>query len=133
MDTKSLAPQQRRRKSGMTLLEIMLVVAVLGLLAVLIVPRISGLGAAAQTNTRASQMKRINDLLEGFQMNGGTFGAAYAAGSATTNGTLRNDSLANMLTDLAAGAWAGGLQFQIPSATVTWNGATPTISGNRLQ
>ncbi len=128
---------KRSARSGLTLLEVLLVIAILGYIASLVVPRYLNAGTNAQTQTRATQVANINSVLDSFQSLGGTFGAAYAAGNATTNGTLRNDTVAHLLTDLAAGVYAGGQQFSIPSATVVWNGTTPTdayyAANQRLQ
>ncbi len=121
----------------MTLLETLIIVAVLGYVATLVVPRYLNSASNAQTQSRATQVANINSVLDSFQTNGGLFGLTYAAGNATTNGTIRNDTVSHLLTDLAAGVWAGGIQFSIPSATINWRGTTPTdtyyAANNRLQ
>ena len=125
-----------KRRFGYTFFEAMLLVTALGLLATLTAGRYVNFGSTTATNARATQVANINSILEAFQMNGGTFGT-YNAGNATTNGVLPSDTVTNLLNDLATGVWAGGLEYQIPSATVNWDGTTPTDANyaatNRLQ
>lgn len=122
---------------GFTLIEGMLMFTALGVAASLTFTRYLSFGSSAMASARATQVNNINSVLESFSQDGGSFGATFAAGSSTTNGTLRNDTVAHLLTDLNTGVWAGGIEYQIPSATVTWNGTTPTdanySSTNRLQ
>lgn len=119
---------------GFTLIEGMLMFTALGVAASLTFTRYLSFGSSAQVSARATQVNNINSLLEGFVQNGGTISstATASAGDATTNGVIKDDSLTDVLTSLANGVYAGGIQYQIPSATINWNGATPTIAADRL-
>ena len=57
-----------RRRSGFTLIEIMVVVVILGLLAALVVPRIGPQVAEAQRTTAATQIRSLEDALEMYRM-----------------------------------------------------------------
>lgn len=119
---------------GFTLIEGMLMFTALGIAASLTFTRYMSFGSSAMVSARATQVNNINSLLEGFVQNGGTLNATATAapGNSTTNGAIKDDNLTDVLTSLATGVYAGGIQYQIPSATINWNGATPTIVGDRL-
>lgn len=62
-----------RRRSGFTLIEIMVVVVILGLLAALVVPRIGPQVAEAQRTATRTQIKSIEDALEMYRMHNGFY------------------------------------------------------------
>ncbi|MBQ3396045.1 MAG: type II secretion system major pseudopilin GspG [Synergistaceae bacterium] len=62
-----------RRRSGFTLIEIMVVVVILGLLAALVVPRIGPQVAEAQRTTAATQIRSLEDALEMYRMHNGFY------------------------------------------------------------
>ena len=61
------------RRSGFTLIEIMVVVVILGLLAALVVPRIGPQVAEAQRTTAATQIRSLEDSLEMYRMHNGFY------------------------------------------------------------
>ena len=61
------------RRSGFTLIEIMVVVVILGLLAALVVPRIGPQVAEAQRTTAQTQIRSIEDALEMYRMHNGFY------------------------------------------------------------
>ena len=62
-----------RRRSGFTLIEIMVVVVILGLLAALVVPRIGPQVAEAQRMTAQTQIRSIEDALEMYRLHNGFY------------------------------------------------------------
>ncbi|MBR1671622.1 MAG: type II secretion system major pseudopilin GspG [Fretibacterium sp.] len=62
-----------RRRSGFTLIEIMVVVVILGLLAALVVPRIGPQVAEAQRTTAQTQIRSIEDALEMYRLHNGFY------------------------------------------------------------
>ena len=62
-----------RRRSGFTLIEIMVVVVILGLLAALVVPRIGPQVAEAQRTAAQTQIRSIEDALEMYRLHNGFY------------------------------------------------------------
>ena len=62
-----------RRRSGFTLIEIMVVVVILGLLAALVVPRIGPQVAEAQRTTAQTQIRSLEDALEMYRLHNGFY------------------------------------------------------------
>ena len=62
-----------RRRSGFTLIEIMVVVVILGLLAALVVPRIGPQVAEAQRTTAQTQIRSLEDALEMYRLHNGVY------------------------------------------------------------
>ena len=63
----------KRRRSGFTLIEIMVVVVILGLLAALVVPNIGSRVSEAQRTAAATQIRSIEDALEMYRMHNGFY------------------------------------------------------------
>ena len=61
------------RRSGFTLIEVMVVVVIVGMLAALIVPRIGPQVSEAQRTTAATQIRSIEDALEMYRMHNGFY------------------------------------------------------------
>ena len=62
-----------RRRSGFTLIEIMVVVVILGLLAALVVPNIGSRVSEAQRTAASTQIRSIEDALEMYRMHNGFY------------------------------------------------------------
>ena len=62
-----------KRRSGFTLIEIMVVVVILGLLAALVVPRIGPQVAEAQRTTAQTQIRSLEDALEMYRLHNGFY------------------------------------------------------------
>ena len=62
-----------RRRSGFTLIEIMVVVVILGLLAALVVPRIGPQVDEAKRTTAQTQIKSLEDALEMYRLHNGFY------------------------------------------------------------
>jgi general secretion pathway protein G len=64
-----------RNKRGFTLIELMVVITILGILAVLILPRITGQTDVARETAAKVQMKNIEQALNQFEMDNGFYPA----------------------------------------------------------
>ena len=62
-----------RKRSGFTLVEIMVVVVIIGMLAALVGPRLMGQSDEARITTTRTQIKNIEQALELFHLNNGFF------------------------------------------------------------
>ena len=63
----------KRAMSGFTLLEIMVVVAIIGLLAAVIVPNVIGQGEAAKVDLTKANMGKIVQQLDLYKFNNGSY------------------------------------------------------------
>ncbi len=64
---------KQRAMSGFTLLEIMVVVAIIGLLAAVIVPNVIGQGESAKVDLTKANMGKIVQQLDLYKFNNGTY------------------------------------------------------------
>lgn len=62
-----------KKERGFTLIELLVVIIILGLLAALIVPRITGRVDEAKIETTKVQMKAIKDALEQYKLDNGNY------------------------------------------------------------
>ncbi len=76
---------RRRRSFGFSLLELLAVVTILGIIAVVVIPRISISAGTAKANAHAQNVAELNSAIERYYFNTGTFPAANMAELATSN------------------------------------------------
>lgn len=62
-----------RNKDGFTLVEVLIVITILGLIAALVIPRITGRLDEAKIETTKIQMKAIKDALEQYKLDNGIY------------------------------------------------------------
>ncbi|HHJ63526.1 MAG TPA: type II secretion system protein GspG [Aquifex aeolicus] len=65
--------EKYRRKEGFTLIEVLVVLIILGLIAAIIVPRITGRVDEAKIETTKIQMKAVKDALEQYKLDNGMY------------------------------------------------------------
>ena len=73
---KRLMNKRLNRRRGFSLLELLAVVTILGIIAVVVVPRISVSSNTAKTNANSQNMAEINSTVERWFFNKGTYPAA---------------------------------------------------------
>ena len=66
----------RRKRNGFSLLELLAVVTILGVIALIVVPRITTSSATAKTNANLQNKAEINSAVERWYFNNGTWPAA---------------------------------------------------------
>ncbi|MFT5524262.1 MAG: prepilin-type N-terminal cleavage/methylation domain-containing protein [Pirellulaceae bacterium] len=66
----------RRKRSGFSLLELLAVVTILGIIAVVVIPRISVSAGVAKTNAHKQNIAEINSAVERWYFEKGTWPAA---------------------------------------------------------
>jgi general secretion pathway protein G len=66
-------PPRRRREAGFTLLEILVVVAILGLLIGLVAPRVLGLLGGAKISVTHQAIQRLGTVLDLYKLDVGTY------------------------------------------------------------
>jgi general secretion pathway protein G len=65
--------QKSRKRGGFSLLELLAVVTILGIIAVVVIPRISVSAGAAKANANSQNMSEINSAIERFYFNNGSY------------------------------------------------------------
>ena len=67
---------RKRRSLGFSLLELLAVVTILGIIAVVVIPRIAVSSNTAKSNAQAQSVSEINGALERYYFDNGTFPAS---------------------------------------------------------
>lgn len=71
--SKIIKKEQKRARSGFTLLELLVVILILGLLAAFVIPNIIGAGDKAKRDLVCSQMGSTSSALDMFKMDNGMY------------------------------------------------------------
>jgi len=71
--TKEVLLVREKRRSGFTLVEILVVVVILGLLATLVIPRVVGRGEEAKRTAALVQIRSIEQALELYKLDNGFY------------------------------------------------------------
>ncbi len=69
----SIAKQKRRRQSGFTLVEMLLVLVILAALAAVVVPKFAGRSKQAKVTAASSQIKNLEIALDSFEVDNGYY------------------------------------------------------------
>lgn len=95
---KLINQQKQKSKKGFTLVELIVVIAILGILAALVVPSVSGYVGKAQENTNQANAQMLYSAAQLYATDMDTAGTPVAAGAASitvailkTNGYIQKD------------------------------------------
>lgn len=71
---------QRRKQSGFTLIEVMVVIVILGVLAVLVVPNVMGRGEKAKVDTTHITLKGVAGALDQYKLDNNHYPSSQEGG-----------------------------------------------------
>lgn len=74
------AKMQRRKQSGFTLIEVMVVIVILGVLAVLVVPNVMGRGEKAKVDTTHITLKGVAGALDQYKLDNNHYPSSQEGG-----------------------------------------------------
>lgn len=116
----TLKPSLQRSQSGFTLLELLVVIALLGLLIALVGPRVMTLFGASKQKIARQSIAQLCDVLEFYKLDIGTYPSsdqgmqALITAPAGTEDKWRGPYLKSSTTP--ADPWGQPFQYRIPSA-----------------
>jgi prepilin-type N-terminal cleavage/methylation domain-containing protein len=119
-----------KTKKGFTLIELMIVIAIISVLAVTLVPQLTGAQARSRDAGRVSSLKNITAVLETYYSDEGMFPLApnHATDENTAAGTACFSSSAGVVAPAIAELLKGGTSPVDPQATNTSGACTTNAS-----
>jgi general secretion pathway protein G len=91
-----------KREEGFTLIELMIVIAVLGILAGIAIPRFSGVQEKAEDTNITSMAGTLRNAMEMYYASNGNYPASGDLDSTDYDGLINTDSMLNEYVDLPA-------------------------------
>jgi len=116
-ENKNMKTNKTSRKAGFTLVEIMIVVAIIGLLAAIAIPNFIKARATSQQNACINNLRQIDGAINEWALEAGKSNGASVGGVATISAYIKLNS-----NNLVPGCPAGG------TYTTTTVGANPQVS-----
>ncbi len=116
MNTQSILLQKRKRQSGFTLMELLVVLAILGLLMALVGPNVMRQLGGAKTKTAGIQIKDLEQALEMYKLDVGRYPSSQEGLEALTrkpsNATGWNGPY--LKSDVPMDPWNREYHYQYP-------------------
>ena len=117
--------KHKRNEEGLTLIELMVVVVILGIIAAIAIPSISGAMNNAKINTTETDLSTLQEALQRFYVNTGVYPSSTSNIVTTLSSTADGGPYLDMST--INDGWGNPIGYEsVGSSTGSFNGATVT-------